>query len=523
MMFSKYQTLGLLGATIALGLTSCTNLDDNVFGQLSSTEATASAVALDPSSTLQGVYQQLNTIATNQGNTYALEEHPSDEMMGPTRGTDWDDFGQWRKLHQHTWDPTHPLIIGTWNDLNSGVFRATQAISLTNSTTQQKAEASFLRGFYMHYLVDMFGQVPSRSVTDAADANPKVLTRKAASDAVIADLRYAFNNLPNGDANRASKMAAATMLAKMYLNRAVYNQDVASPAGPYTFAKADMDSSIYFANQVISSNKYALTAAGKYFDNFHWENDSRSKELIFTIANTTTSQPGNVRNRYYMTLHYNQYVSAWNGFTTLADFYNTFEAGDERRGGAVSDLTTPTGLNAGFLVGQQLVVKPNTTGAVAAQDRSGNPLAFTPTVNIAYATEAQGIRVVKYLPQPGAVDNPTNDYVFLRYADVLLMKAEALLRGGTDPSGQTAAQIVNNLRTTRKASTLATVDLNALLAERGRELYWEGWRRSDQIRFGTFLKPVDQRSQTSPSTAVLFPIPQQAVDSNPNLKQNAGY
>jgi hypothetical protein len=82
---------------------------------------------------------------------------------------------------------------------------------------------------------------------------------------------------------------------------------------------------------------------------------------------------------------------------------------------------------------------------------------------------------------------------------------------------------VNNLRTTRKASSLGTVDLNVLLAERGRELYWEGWRRSDQIRFSKFLDPVDQRPTASPATAVLFVLPQQAVDSNPNLKQNPGY
>ena len=523
MNFSKYQIIGVLGIAMLLGTAGCSDLDDTVYGKLSATSASSSAVALDPASSLQGVYAQLNTIATNQGNTYAMEEHPSDEMMGPTRGTDWDDFGQWRKMHQHTWDPSHPLIIGTWNDLNSGVFRATQTISVGTATTQQKAEASFLRAFYMFYLVDMFGQVPFRLVTDDADANPKVFSRKDASNYVIADLRYAFNNLAAGSPNVATKEAAATMLAKMYLNRAVYNQDSGTPAGPFTFAKADMDSSIYFSNAVIGTGKFALTAAGKYFDNFHWENDTRSKELIFTIVNTAASQPGNVRNRYYMTLHYNQYVNAWNGFTTLADFYNSFDAKDERRGGTINDLTTPTGLNAGFLVGQQYVVKPGSTTATQVLDRSGKPLQFTPDVNIAYALENKGIRVIKYLPQPGAVDNPANDYVFLRYADVLLMKAEAILRGGTDSMGQTAAQIVNNLRATRGVSAATTLDLTTLLAERGHELYWEGWRRNDQIRFGTFLDPVDQRPTKSPATAVLFPIPQQGVDSNPNLKQNAGY
>lgn len=504
---------------------SCTNLDDKVFGQFSSTSADNGSVTLEPQATLQGAYAILNNIATNQGGTYAMEEHPSDEMMGPTRGTDWDDFGTWRKLHQHTWDASHARILEAWNDLNTGAFRATQALSVAGSSTQRAAEARYLRGFFTSYLVDLFGRVPVRQVSDAADANPRVLSRVEATNAVIGDLRYAFNNLAaSSTPSVATKEAAATMLAKMYLNRAVYT-NTTSPAGPYTFAKSDMDSAVYFSNQVISSSRgFALTSKGKYFDNFHWENDARSKELIFTIANTTANQPGNVRNRYYMTMHYNQYVNAWNGFTTLADFYNSFEKSDERLSSQPSDLTSKTGLNAGFLVGQQYVVKPNTTTAVAAVDRSGNPLVFTPTVNLGFANEVQGIRVIKYLPQPGAVDAPANDYVFLRYADVLLMKAEAILRGGTDSQGQTALAIVNNLRTTRGASSLSTLDLTSMLAERGREMYWEGWRRSDQIRFGTFLAPVDQRSSTSPATAVLFPFPQQAIDSNPNLApQNPGY
>ena len=512
----------MLGAALMLSTVGCTKLDDKVFGQLSSTSASGNSVPLNPQATLQGSYQTLNNIATSQAGAYALEEHPSDEMMGPTRGTDWDDFGTWRKLHQHTWDASHARVLEAWNDLNTGAFRASQALSVAGSNTQLAAEARFLRGFYTSYLVDLYGRVPVRQVTDGPEANPQVLSRANATTFVISDLRYAFANLGAGTPSVATKEAAATMLAKMYLNRAVYANDPANPAGPFTFAKADMDSSIYFANQVINSGKFALTAKGKYFDNFHWENDARSKELIFTISNNATSQPGNVRNRYYMTLHYNQYVSAWNGFTTLADFYNSFEKTDERIGASPADLTPVTGLTAGFLIGQQNVVKPKTTAIVPATDRSGNPLIFTPAVNLGFATESQGIRVIKYLPQPGFIDTPANDYVFLRYSDVLLMKAEAILRGGTD--SQTALAIVNGLRATRSASALATVDLTNMLAERGRELYWEGWRRSDQIRFGTFLNPVDQRATKSPNTAVLFPFPQQAIDSNPNLApQNPGY
>lgn len=523
MNFTKYQTITLLSATMLLGTASCSKLDDTVLGKLSSTSATGTGgVTIDPASSLQAVYSALNSF-TDQANQYAMEEHSSDEMQGPTRGTDWDDFGTWRKLHQHTWDSQHNQIITAWDNLNSGVFKATQTISVAGSDASIKAQAQFLRAFFMFYVVDLFGQVPIREVTDAADANPKVLDRSAATDYVIADLTAAIPNLasytaPTGAVPVASKEAAQFLLAKVLLNKAVYKQAPATPAGPFTFAKADMDAAIAACNAVIASGKFSLQPKGGYFDMFAPNNTALSKESIFVIPNDNSSQPGNVRNRYYMGLHYSQQPSGWNGFTTLADFYNSFDKADERLGKAYPGVTDKIGTRAGFLVGQQYDEK-----GVALKDRSGNPLVFTPDVNLSYATEAKGIRVIKYLPQPGFLDSPSNDYIFFRYADLLLMKAEAIVRGGTDASGQTAEAIVNNLRTTRGVAAKTPIDLNAILAERGFELYYEGWRRNDQIRFGTFLNPVDNRPTKSADTKVVYPIPQRALDSNPNLKQNLGY
>src|SRR5690625_6176766 len=85
-------------------------------------------------------------------------EHPSDEMIGPTRGTDWSDFGVWRQLHAHTWDPSHAQLINTWNHLNSGIFRASQVVESSAATAQEVAEAKFLRAYFMHYVMDFFGQ-----------------------------------------------------------------------------------------------------------------------------------------------------------------------------------------------------------------------------------------------------------------------------------------------------------------------------------------------------------------------------
>lgn len=503
----------IAGSFLILTAIGCTKLEEETFGSRSVDQGTAAGAA-----DLAGVYNQLNGQA-DQANTYALQEHSTDEMMGPTRGTDWGDFGTWRKLHQHTWDPSHNQINDTWDQLNIGVFRATQVIS-SSSTDPIKAEASFLRAWFMFQVVDLFGQAPFRDPAGSPDANPEVFNRTQATDFIIKDLEFAEATLGQASMGIASKAAAQTLLAKVYLNRAVYN--ATAVGGPFTFDKADMDKVIEYCNKV-SSAGYQLAGTGKYFDNFSWDNSTLSKEMIFGIENTDTRALGSTRNRWRMGLHYNQTPDGWNGFTTLADFYNSFENTDERKGISYPGLTDKIGLRTGFLVGQQF-------GPANAplKQRGGAPLIFTEDVNINFSTEAKGIRVIKYFPKPTDDnkvndDNAANDYIFLRYSDVLLMKAEAILRGGTDPQGQTALAIVNLIRTPRGASALASVDEAALLAERGRELYYEGWRRNDQIRFGTFNDPVDQRPTASDKTKTLYPIPQRAVDTNPNLVQNAGY
>jgi hypothetical protein len=99
------------------------------------------------------------------------------------------------------------------------------------------------------------------------------------------------------------------------------------------------------------------------------------------------------------------------------------------------------------------------------------------------------------------------------------MKAEAQLR-----TGNTAGPlvIVNDIRSKRGATPLGSVDLNNLLDERGRELYWEGWRRQDLIRFGKYLQPWQEKPTDDPRN-LLFPIPSAQLAVNDNLVQNPGY
>ncbi|MEZ4918156.1 MAG: RagB/SusD family nutrient uptake outer membrane protein [Saprospiraceae bacterium] len=453
----------------------------------------------DPADLLVSSYKDLDFFI-NQDRVYSLYDHTSDEMIPPTRGVDWGDNGVWRTLHQHTWDATHAYVLETWNGLNQRAFKCNQLLA-ANPSPAQAAEAKFLRAFFMYHVMDLFGQVPFREFDQGVDENPQVLSRSAAFDFIEKDLTEALPDLPNtgpaADNSGATQAAANALLARMYLNKAVYKSD--RPEGPYTFSADDMNKVIAYCDAVTSAG-YSLES--DYFTNFGTD---AATEIIFT------SIQGTPESRFRMTLHYDQNPGGWNGFTTLADFYNKFEANDTRIGNyPTPDGTDFSGVGRGFLVGQQY----KDDGDILINSRNGQPLEYTADVKLSGATTFEGIRVVKYHPEN------MGKYILLRYADVYLMKAEAIMRGGT--ASESALDMVNNLRTLRGASSLGSLDEATMLDERGRELYWEGIRRIDQVRFGTFDDTWSDKTVTE-GFRVLFPIPQVALDSNPNLVQNAGY
>ena len=160
------------------------------------------------------------------------------------------------------------------------------------------------------------------------------------------------------------------------------------------------------------------------------------------------------------------------------------------------------------------------------KDAKGADLAFVADFDKDQMTDADavyqvaGIRSQKYEIQK---NNPngdqSNDYVFLRLADVILMRAEAAFRLGNTAQALTD---VNAIRVRSGVPALTTITEADILAERGRELAWEGWRRNDLIRFGKFSVARKFMSQTDKKYE-LFPIPQPRRDANPLLTQNPGY
>lgn len=503
----------------SLLLVNCTKLEEDFPGQLTADQVSTGGAGGTTDALLKGVYNSMRATFQDQAFVYALWEMTSDELMGPTRGGDWDDNGAWRVLHTHRFDADHIRIRETFDNLNGTVYAATDMLRY-NPTAQQAAEAKFLRAFVQFLILDGYNQVPYRDPGESPNLAPRVKKGTEALQWIIDTVNAILPALPDPPNKLvATKDAARVLLMKLYLNKGA----IANRAAP-TFDPADMQQVISLADQVIPRYSFSTN----YFDNFAPANTTIGRENIWVMENVGGTDLGTatVRSRWHSTMHYNQQPSGWNGFTTLSEFYNKFEASDKRRGVAYPTNNTAypnpaNAVNVGFLVGQQYDMKTGT----ALKDRTGAPLAFTPQVNIIEKgtnLEVTGIRVFKYPIDYRAYETQTqdNDYVFFRLGDVLLMKAEALLRLNR---GAEALTIVNNLRTNRGATTLGSLTLDNLLDERGREMYTESWRRQDLIRFGKFLQPRQQKPEASDPKYLLFPIPNGQLAANPNLEQNPGY
>jgi starch-binding outer membrane protein, SusD/RagB family len=513
----NYKIL-IASASFILVLGSCTKLEEKYNSHITYNPSASAGSNPNVANLLTAVYSSMRGTFQGQEGVWALSEMTTDELIGPTRGGDWDDNGAWRVLHSHRFDADHIRIREVYENLGSVIYQATDLLRY-NPTAQQAAEAKLIRAMASYLWLDGWDQVPYREPGESTVAPAKVRKGIDAFNYIVSEINAALPNLPNGPATIANKDAAKVLLMKCYLNKGVYKNRT-SP----TFDAADMQQVITLADQVIGSSR-GYSFSTKYFDNFAPNNNVIGKENIWTQENVGGTSSGPIRSRWHSVTHYNQNPSGWNGFSTLSDFYNKFEATDTRRGIAYptnsATYTNPGNrINIGFMVGQQY----NLSNDAELNDRTGAKLSFTPAVSIIEKgtnLEVTGIRAYKYAIDYPNADNGNwdNDYVYLRLGDVLLMKAEAQLRS-SNAAG--ALLGVNALRANRGATPLASLTLDNLIDERGRELYLESWRRQDLIRFGKFLQAYQEKPASS-NTYLLFPIPNTQLAANPNLTQNPGY
>ncbi len=504
-------------------------------------------------SALGDAYSTLTAMG-GAGDPNVLNEVTSDEVIVPARGQDWSEGGVWFRRNNHTWFTSE--FNGVWNTFFGGINAANRLIfqfesAVASGAADPDAAATFiselqaLRAYYYYNLLDAFGNVPIvTSFADAEEAPSQPSSsfqdgRKAVFEFVEQELLGNIDNLSTNKGatyGRMNRYVAHMTLAKLYINAEVYT------------GTARWNDALTQLDAIINSGQYNLSA--KYHDNFAVANEG-SPESIFVVPYDGVFLTG--FNLHQASLHYgsqntfNFQFQPWNGWSATQKIYESVidpvqNPGPQGEVWGSEPTATDDGLPriqgtlddrlGNFIVGPQFSSGGDRvldTGVFSDFDKNGPPLTFTPEFNDleAVACRQCGARIGKYQFELGIGSNMDNDYLIYRYADVLLLKAEALWR--QNPGDGVALDLVNQIRTRSGVDPFDALNADRLLAERGRELFWEQVRRQDLIRFAgtnggeTQYNDPWKFKDVSGSFRNVAPIPTAQLQANPNLVQNPGY
>jgi hypothetical protein len=518
--FSLYLKTLIVALGFFIVMPACTDLEEEVFDAVTADNFFQTEEELI--SALGAAYTSLYGYMGNT-NMFGAQEVSGDAVTVPTRGPDWGDGGHWVRLHTGNWNAEDPTINSTWNFLFGGVNACNRLIfqfeELQNPLTDPFiGELKALRAIYYMWLLDIYGNVPLS--TDFAETTPPpTSSRQEVFNFVESELLTALNDVTDAvdqsTYGRVNKNVVHMALARLYLNAEVYT-------GTARWSDAAAQ-----ANAIINSGAYSL--ATDYFASFNTDN-SGSSEMIWAIPyDEVFAQGFNVHMMSLSYLHQETYQLAaqpWNGFCAMEDFFNSYEEDDLRRGQPGTE-EGPSAIRGSFLWGAQWDISGNKRlvddGTLASGvDPDGPPFTLRPFINELQpeAWRESGARIVKFEIEVGAQPNLNTDFPIFRYADVLLIRAEALWR--QDNGSQEALDLVNQIRERAGVDAFTELTEENLLAERGREMFAETTRRSDLIRFGKFQDEWWERP-AQPEFKELFPIPRQQLDANANLTQNPGY
>jgi len=501
---------------LAATFVSCTKLEIAPNSQL--TDQTSFKSKSEFLNGLAGVYTSLSVWGGEM--IYYFGGGSTDEMLFPARGTDWK--GDNQLIFLHTVTPTNNELNNFYNQLSNIIAVTNTYIAVIdassfkedNDVKVMRSEARFLRAFAYFGMVDYFGNGTLVTSASYDPSNPpKYATRTEIYNFVKTELTdLATSALPATNSyGRVDKYAAEALLAKLYLNSGIYLGQ----------ANANLPDVVTLTSDIISNSSYSLDPS--YHHVFGATNGVNNVETLFTmICKNKGTACVNMSAMFSLDDSrdtYGAWASGWDGAATLPTFYRSFESTDIRR--------------AQFIAGPQFF-PDGVTPSIQTDDQGRTrqlvyAVDFTAKDPVNNADHWDGARGGKYMMDGygnfgnmGSGGMMNSDMPILRFADVLMMKAEAEYR--QNPGSTDALALVNQvrLRGGNPVAPLTSLNDANFLAERGREFAWEGWRRNDLIRFGKYgvawdYKPADGTDRT------ILPIPATQIQSNPNLRQNPGY
>ena len=542
---SSFPCISLLSVLLSLSLVSC-SLDENPQDQVPEEKAYTSATQLYLN-TVATLYNYIGGSKEGEGlqgtgrGVYDLQTFGSDEAILPTRGGDWYDGGIWEDMYMHSWDAGHEILNNSWLYLYKVItlcnhsleqLEAHQSLLSKEKYASYKAEVRALRAIYYWYLLDLFARVPIITSTAESMKEIQQSDRSEVFGFVVAelqealpDLKYANSVSPGDYYGRVTHSVALFVLAKLMLNAEIYADDNWTDDtyldGKKLLFKIDnktlnaWEATIHYCNLLDLSG---FSLEDLYINNFLVRNEY-SKENIWVIPLDKdlyrTQQQNLVRSLHYRHAAAYGFVGE-NGTSATKYVLKVFE------------YNTPTEdqrFEWCYWAGQIRDLNYN-----IITDRTGQPLIYYPwevkkDLSGGQYVETAGARMKKYeIDKNTTLDGKLmdNDIVLFRFADVLLMRAEAKLRNGED-GHQDFLKVRQRVGMPDRELTLQN-----LYDERLMELCWEGWRRQDMIRFRQYKSlytgdDIDPVIDESDGHTTVFPIPGNVLIFNDNLKQNPGY
>ena len=549
----RYRFLFLLLA--ALSMTSC--LDEHPKDQLDEDAiyGSASDIYINAVASLYNYIGGANESEGIQGTCRGIYDYntlTTDEAMIPIRGGDWYDGGLWNAMYQHRWTADDQSLYDTWKYIYKVIVLANKSLDIISSKSvllssaqqqEYRAEVRAIRAMFYYYAMDMFGRVPLVLSTDEQRYSSLFqgqTDRSSVFHFVFQELQQVLPSLPDQHSNkegnyygRITQPVVNFLLAKLALNAEIYMYDdwtqgyanrpkgsdihFSVPAAEASSHGGDKElnaweTCIYYCDK-LAEEGYVLESDDAF--NFSTHNET-SKENIFTIPmdkNIYTNQFHYLFRSYHYT---HGGVLGWGSENGTCATISTMKANH------YGEVDEDARCKMNFVAG---VVKVD--GHELLMD-NGKPLEYQPFEVAQNLTNSKfiktaGARMAKYeVDRTSYMDGKlqSNDIVLFRYADALLMKAEAKVR-----NGENGDEELNRIRA-RVGMPYRKATLDNILEERLLELVWEGWRRQDLIRFGKFTGAYDLRTPLqgeSSGYTTVFPIPQKCIDLNSELVQNKGY